>query len=482
MRKYKSRAWLIAAFAALGLCVNHASAVDMVWDGGDGFWEDPNWNTGDDPVTFLGVVWGAQGWKGPYDGEMENVVISGEGSVVEFDADALGQDFRMLQGSTLTVSDGAVWQQLTQPTWGENRWTQLDLSSLVLDNGTFRRLGEGPGDGGGALIVGSWRGDDTFSEPDAPFDHMETTISIKNGGRLENQGQLWIGGWGDTPINGTKVTIEINDGTMDLTGGEFHVSENFDEYFAAGDLIFTNPFDPGNEFDQPTYVLNFTGPGSITVDEGGVLYAYINENGNWDGLDPISYEELWDFGILQANGVTGPDGTFSDYFQTSGAPGQANYTLTYAFQDTPGDFDGDDLLTAVDIDLLSQKVLDGDDDPAYDLNDDLLVNNADRDVWVNTLKNTWYGDANLDGVFDSGDFVAVFTIGEYEDAIADNSGWAEGDWNGDKDFDSGDFVVAFQAGGYDQGAKAAVSAVPEPSSFVLMMLAGLAFTRGRRRR
>ena len=44
----------------------------------------------------------------------------------------------------------------------------MDLSRLVIDGGTFRRTGsapfENPGDplGGGALIFGSWRGDDNF--------------------------------------------------------------------------------------------------------------------------------------------------------------------------------------------------------------------------------------------------------------------------------------------------------------------------------
>ena len=62
-----------------------------------------------------------------------------------------------------------------------------------------------------------------------------------------------------------------------------------------------------------------------------------------------------------------------------------------------------------------------------------------------------YGDANLDGRFDSSDFVHVFQKGEYEDGITGNSSWSEGDWNGDSEFDSADFVVAFQAGLYETG-------------------------------
>ena len=48
------------------------------------------------------------------------------------------------------------------------------------------------------------------------------------------------------------------------------------------------------------------------------------------------------------------------------------------------------------------------------MNADGLVNYADRDIWVNNLKGTFFGDATLDGEFDSGDFVAAFNDGGYE--------------------------------------------------------------------
>jgi hypothetical protein len=98
---------------------------------------------------------------------------------------------------------------------------------------------------------------------------------------------------------------------------------------------------------------------------------------------------------------------------------------------------------------------------------------------VAELKKTYFGDANLDGVFNTSDFVSVFQIGEYEDAAAGNSNWSEGDWNGDADFNSSDFVAAFQDGGFEKGPRAAVAAVPEPTSAVLF---GLGLLFGIRRR
>ncbi|MCA9167641.1 MAG: PEP-CTERM sorting domain-containing protein [Planctomycetales bacterium] len=110
-----------------------------------------------------------------------------------------------------------------------------------------------------------------------------------------------------------------------------------------------------------------------------------------------------------------------------------------------------------------------------------LLTGDERTNWIVNLMNTYVGDANLDGVFDSSDFVTVFSAGEYEDAIEDNSGWAEGDWNGDKDFDSSDFVAAFSGGGYEAGPRAAVSAVPEPSTIVLLLVGCCGLLAKRRR-
>jgi hypothetical protein len=144
----------------------------------------------------------------------------------------------------------------------------------------------------------------------------------------------------------------------------------------------------------------------------------------------------------------------------------------------PGDFNGNGQLDAGDIDALSNIVRLGTNEAAYDVTGDNLVDAADRDRWVNTLRKTYYGDANLDGEFSSADFVAVFSVGKYEtNNIAQ---WAEGDWNGDARFDSSDFVTAFQAGGYELGPRAAVSAVPEPSALVLLAIASIGVLRRRR--
>ena len=63
------------------------------------------------------------------------------------------------------------------------------------------------------------------------------------------------------------------------------------------------------------------------------------------------------------------------------------------------------------------------------MNDDGLTNFVDREVWINDLKHTWIGDANLNGEFNSSDMVQVFVAGKYEKQ--ETAGWEEGDCNGD---------------------------------------------------
>lgn len=108
-----------------------------------------------------------------------------------------------------------------------------------------------------------------------------------------------------------------------------------------------------------------------------------------------------------------------------------------------------------------------------------ITNVDERIAFVHDVLNTWMGDSNIDGEFNSSDFVAVFTAGEYEDGIAGNSVWETGDWNGDGDFTSGDFVLAFSDGGYELGPRPAANVVPEPASVLLLAL-GLCALAARR--
>ena len=145
-----------------------------------------------------------------------------------------------------------------------------------------------------------------------------------------------------------------------------------------------------------------------------------------------------------------------------------------------GDFNDNGVIGIDDIDLLAAEIRQKTNTPIFDVVADGVVDEADRNEWVNNLANTWFGDTNLDGEFNSSDLVTAFVASEYEDNMLVNSTWVEGDWDGNGDFNSRDLVIAFQDGGYEVGPREAVASVPEPAaSFVTMAILGFA-TRTRR--
>lgn len=153
-----------------------------------------------------------------------------------------------------------------------------------------------------------------------------------------------------------------------------------------------------------------------------------------------------------------------------------HWSLTWVPSAGLGDFNGNTILDVDDIDRLSSEVRAGTNNSFFDLNSDSLVDDVDRRIWVEELKETYFGDSNLDGQFSSLDLVTVFQAAQYEDQIDGNSTWSTGDWNGDVEFTSRDLVLAFTTGGYEQGPRALTQSVPDPGACgfgVLMLLAYL---------
>ena len=98
----------------------------------------------------------------------------------------------------------------------------------------------------------------------------------------------------------------------------------------------------------------------------------------------------------------------------------------------PGDINRDGQLDLADVDLLcaalrTQAVV----SDALDLNRDQRLDPADLQYLIETLLDSTFGDANLDGLFNSRDFVLIFQAGQYEDNLVGNSTWTTGDWNCD---------------------------------------------------
>ncbi len=368
---------------ALGVAVgwgNASLAFDLDWDGGDGMWFSQfsssfggNWNGQQNVYDLVGRENGHEGYR---DATGTADILIASGSKVSYDASTVDEEFRVMQGSTLTISGGAVWEQKTLDTdethpqfsdlerWEETWATYLDPSHLNLDNGTFRRTGAAtfdPADaGGGAMIFGSWKGDDNFGDrdgdgdtdgadflawqrtnppPPRPSDLRkilgtygaspnvdQINVSLTNGGSLENEGQIWFGSQEVFPI---EINININGGsTLKAIGGLDASLGPAGKIIPGADAsIVIFDWDNGNV----DLTIDFTGPGSIMTDEGAI--HQVSLNGGSPTVTDMSYEDLWNAGILTANG--GSSGAFTDHFSVTGSPGDAVYTLTSTLAPAP---------------------------------------------------------------------------------------------------------------------------------------------------
>ncbi len=102
-----------------------------------------------------------------------------------------------------------------------------------------------------------------------------------------------------------------------------------------------------------------------------------------------------------------------------------------------GDFNGDNLLDAHDMDALWSAVRRGSDVGYFDLNGDGTLNQLDVTDLVEDLIGSRMGDVNLDGVVDGLDF----NIWNDNRFSACNKSWSDGDLSGDGKVDGSDFNV-----------------------------------------
>ena len=168
----------------------------------------------------------------------------------------------------------------------------------------------------------------------------------------------------------------------------------------------------------------------------------------------------------------GPDGALYVSHNEDGVI----YRVSALPEPPPGDFNGDGILDIEDLRMLSAAIADGGAELQYDVDHSGLADLQDRRHWVTDLQKTWIGDANLDGQFNSTDFVEVFQAGKFETNNA--AGWRHGDWDGDWRCTTSDFVMAFQDGGYEQGPRTALAAVPEPGASMLLVIGLLPWLLG----
>jgi hypothetical protein len=102
-----------------------------------------------------------------------------------------------------------------------------------------------------------------------------------------------------------------------------------------------------------------------------------------------------------------------------------------------GDLNGSGALEAGDIDLMmGHLATSADYDAHYDLVPDGVVDQLDADDLILSRLGTRYGDANLDGTVDGGDFNQWS-----QNRFHSGTGWSHADFNGDGVTDVRDFNV-----------------------------------------
>ncbi len=234
----------------------------------------------------------------------------------------------------------------------------------------------------------------------------------------------------ETSIRRQRDSIDINFASIDGQGSTLAKAYFPDDVIRsriAGDIVFDS--NERWEFGNLR--------GSAATD---LLLVAVHEIGHALGLEHIEDRSSVMYDSVSPNQFfTGLSQVDIDAIQTL----YAAHPLAVA-----GDFDSDGMVSQSDIALIFDEIASESNDPRFDLNDDALVDQSDRDVLITDILDTTYGDANLDGTFDSTDLVFVFQAGQFQDDVAGESTWETGDWNGDGEFDSSDLVLAFGQGGF----------------------------------
>ncbi len=369
---------IVSLIVSGAVCTRVEALVTATWDGTTSDqWHEANWTLGGMSGLTADAAIGQDGHVGGRGGV--DMVIGG-GAMVEHNHnrspdDPNGQgDFKprmdLVPGGSLTIKEGAVLS-MDSHTDTDGRWSRIGID-MTLDNGTWRRTKSGTSSSGGKIIFGY--GDELPA-------YSKININLLNGGRIENDGKIIFGeldyfngqgGSNSGHEDGIEVAVTINGGTLDLTDGGY---PDYPFGWLSGELVF------GYEYHQDVgprnekYSINFTGPGSIIVDPhfdntafqylGGIYVAKQDSDGLYappinprtgmpvgpDFLTPIGYEDLWDLGILQANGESGlTSATFSDYFTTTGDQFHEDYTLTSLLSapGLAGDYNDDGKADAAD--------------------------------------------------------------------------------------------------------------------------------------
>ena len=314
MRQLSLTAVLLATLL-MPLSAQASTAIN--WVGGVGTWDAAGaWDAGNGAESALDIFSRENGWDSD-DGPVNAAITIGGSDSVVFDKtvpSGTSGDFRLHErtpgnSASLTVQNGAVFE-LQSSVHFEGTWTEFDSGPVNVTGAgsVLKRTYHGAASTAGALVLGSWRS----------YDGQEIELNVEDGGRLENNGQIWFGSLGENG-SGIEVVVNIDGGHIDNTNGSVLIGGHSG---ISGEIKFNYGFNK-----DESYAINFGHSGSITVDAAGIRIQEETAPGVYSSI-AATYEELWNRDILQVYGLTVQDGLeFNDYFRVEGQSGSDDYTL-----------------------------------------------------------------------------------------------------------------------------------------------------------
>ena len=138
------------------------------------------------------------------------------------------------------------------------------------------------------------------------------------------------------------------------------------------------------------------------------------------------------------------------------------YEVIANFPTTLCDLNLDGICDGPDMDALTSAIRDELKPANFDLTGDGDVDARDRVVWIETLLDTSFGDADLNGAVEFDDFLVLSTH------FGQSGAWADGDFDGNGDVEFADFLVL--ADSFGDMSHHAVS-TPEPDSRTILLFA-----------